>query len=143
MFADDTTSYNIGNEVETIVDALNSISVDPYKWCQRNYLTLHGSRTTSMPFIEPMRDLKYGESSIQFCEQSRCLGVIIDSKLSWKPQISAVHAQFVARLKQLKSLKGLPSKVLEEIYHKAIISTVSYCISIWGTSYVSLLKLPN
>ena len=96
-------------------------------WCQRNNLTLHESKATAMlisgsPFIGPMRDIKYGESSIQVNEQSKCLEVIIDNKLSWKPQVNAVRTQFAAKLKQLKSLKGLPSKVLEEIYYKAIIN---------------------
>ena len=145
MFADDATIYCIGNEVETIVDALNSILEDLHMWFQRNNLTLHESKTTTMlisgtPFIGPMRDITYGESSIQFNEQSKCLGVIIDNKLSWKPQVNAVCTQFAAKLKQLKSLKGLPSKVLEDIYYKAIISTVSYCTSIWATSHVSLLN---
>ena len=63
MFADDTTIYYIGKEVEKVVDALNSISVDLYKWCQRNNLTLHESKTTAMlisgtPFIGPMREIK-------------------------------------------------------------------------------------
>ena len=145
MFADDTTIYYIGKEVETIIDALNSIVADLHKWYQRNNLTLHESKTTAMlisgtPFIGPMRDIKYGESSIKFNEQSKCLGVIIDNKLSWKPQVNAVRTQFAAKLNQLKSLKGLPSKVLEEIYYKAIIFTVSYCTSIWATSHVSLLN---
>ena len=131
--------------METIVDALNSILEDLHKWCQRNNRTLHESKTTAMlisatPFIGPMRDIKYGESTIQFNEHSKCLGVIIDNKLSWKPQVNAVRTQFAAKLKQLRSLKGLPSNVLEEIYYTAIISTVSYCISIWGTSHVSLLN---
>ena len=136
MFADDTTIYYVGKEVETIVDSLSSILEDLHKWCQRNNLTLDKSKTAAMlisgtPFIGPMRDIQYGESSIQFNEQSKCLGVMIDNKLSWKPQVHAVRTQFAAKLKQLNSLKGLPSNVLEEIYYKAIISTVSHRISIW------------
>ena len=86
MFANETTIYYIGREVETIVDALNSILADLHKWCHRNNLILHESKTIVMlisgtPFIESMRETKYGESSIQFYEQPKCLGVIITIKL--------------------------------------------------------------
>ena len=145
MFADDTTIYYIGKDVETIVDALNSILLKFYNWCQQNKLTVHAGKTEAMlisgtPFIGPMREIKFGESTIQFKEQSKCLGVLIDNKLSWRPQVDAVRKQYAAKLKQLKCLKGLPSKVLEEIYYNAIVSTVSYCISIWATSHVSLIN---
>lgn len=66
--------------------------------------------------------------------------VLIDNKLCWRPQVDAVRKQNAAKLKQLKRLKGLRSKVLEEIYYKAIVSTVSYCISIWRTPHVSLMN---
>ena len=39
MFADDTTIYYIGKDVETIVDALNSILVKIQNCCQKNKLT--------------------------------------------------------------------------------------------------------
>ena len=143
MFADDTTIYYISKDVKTIVDALNSILVKIYNWCQENKLTMHAGKTKAMlisgiPFIGPLREIKFGESTILFKDQSKCLGVIIDNKLSWRPQVDAVCKQYATKLKQLKRLKGLPRKVLEEIYYKAIVSTVSYCISIWGTSHGSL-----
>ena len=107
MFANDTAIYCIGKEVETIVDALNSILNDVHKWRQRNNLTMHETKTTTMLIfgthcIGPMRDMKYGESSIQFNEQSKCLRVIIHNKLSWKPQVNEVRTQLVAKLKQQK-----------------------------------------
>ena len=80
MFADDTTIYYIGIDVETIVDALNSILVMFYNWCQQNKLTVHAGRTEAMlisgtPFIGPMREIEFGESTIQLKEQSKCLNV--------------------------------------------------------------------
>ena len=59
------------------------------------------------------------------------------SKLPLLMQIS-VNSQYTTQLKQLKRLKVLPRKVLEEIYYTAIVSIISCCISIWGTSHVSL-----
>ena len=77
MFADDTTIYYIGKEVETIVDVINSILVDLYNWCRQNNLTVHANKTAAMlisgtRFTGPMREIKYGESSTQFYEQSKC-----------------------------------------------------------------------
>ena len=128
--------------METIVDALNSILVKFYKWCQQNILRVHAVKTEAMlisctPFIGPMREIKFGESTIQLKGQSKFLGVIIDNKLSWRTQVDAVRKQYATKIKQLKRLKGLPRKVLEEIYYQAIHCFILY-IEIWGTSHVSL-----
>ena len=62
MFADDTTMYYIGKEVEEIIDMLNVMLNDFSHWCERNRLTVHTGKTEAMlisvkPFVGPMRPL--------------------------------------------------------------------------------------
>ena len=69
MFADDTTIYYIGEEVEKIVDALNLILNDFKVWCCKNHLTVHTGKTVAMlitchAFVGPMRPLMLGDSYI-------------------------------------------------------------------------------
>ena len=92
MFADDTTMYYCGKEVEEIVDILNMMLLDFHQWCERNKLTVHTGKTDAIlisntPFISPMRPLRFGNSFIHFKTKTTCLGVEIDCKLNWKPQI--------------------------------------------------------
>ena len=142
MFADDTTIYYIGREVEEIIDMLNIILKDFEAWCNLNHLTVHTGKTEAMlistqPFIGPMRPLLFGNNFISFTTKTTCLGVIIDQKLNWKPQIDKLHTKFAGKLKFLKKMKGLPTNILEEIYYKGIVPSITYCIAVWGTCPLS------
>ena len=146
MFADDTTIFYIGEEVEEIVHALNLILNDFKVWCYENHLTVHTGKTMAMlisshAFVGPMRPLMFGDSYIYFNTKSTCLGVEIDYKLNWKPQVKALHIKFGGKLKFLKKFKGLPSRVLEEIYFKGIVPSITYCIAIWGSCSPSTFKV--
>ena len=48
MFADDTTIYYIGKEVEETIDASNHILNDFRVWCCKNHLTVHTGKTVAM-----------------------------------------------------------------------------------------------
>ena len=139
MFADDTTIYYIGKDPEEIVDALNVMLQAFYVWCQRNQLTVHTGKTEAMyiscsPFVGPLREINFGEDTIEFKQESKCLGVVIDNRLSWKPQVEAVCKKFLSKIRFLRRLKSLPTRTLEDIYYKGAISSVTYCIAVWGTT---------
>ena len=139
MFADDTTIYYIGKDPEEIVDALNVMLQAFYVWCQRNQLTVHTGKTEAMyiscsPFVAPLREIKFGEDTIEFKQESKCLGVVIDNRLSWKPQVEAVCKKFLSKIRFLRRLKSLPTRTLEDIYYKRAISSVTYCIAVWDTT---------
>ena len=70
---------------------------------------------SSHAFTGPMRPFMFGNSYLNFTTKSTCLGVLIDHKLNWKPQVEALCSKFRAKLKFLKRIKGLPSRVLEDI----------------------------
>ena len=58
------------------------------KWCNRNCLTIHPDKTEVMlltrnDFVGPLRPIKIGYYTINFVSNSRCLGFMIDNKLSW------------------------------------------------------------
>ena len=103
MFADDTTISYIGKEVEETIDALNHILNDFRVWCCKNHLNVHTGKTVSMlffshAFVGPLRPLMFGNSYIHFTTKSTCLGVEIDYKLNWKPQVKALHTKFGGKL---------------------------------------------
>ena len=122
MFTNDTTMYYCGKEVEEIVD-INRILLDLHQWCERNKLTVHTGKTDTIlisntPFIGPMRPLRFGNTFIHITTKTTCLGVVIECKLNWKPQIDQVPKKFGGKLKFIKKMKRLPVKVLEEICFK-------------------------
>ena len=86
---------------------------------------------SSHAFVGPLRPLMFGNSYIYFSTKSTCLGVEIDYKLNWKPQVKTLHAKFGGKLTFLKKFKALPSSVLEEIYFKGL-SQASLTASLSG-----------
>ena len=138
MFTEDTIMYYCGKEVEEIVDMLNMMLLDFHQWCKRNKLTVHTGKTDAIlisntPFVGPMKPFRFGNSFIQFATKTTCLGIEIDRKLNWKPQIDQVAKKFSTKFKFIEKMKRLPVKVLEDIYFKGIIPCVTYCIAVWGT----------
>ena len=37
-------------------------------------------------------------------------------------------------------MKGFPTSVLEEVYYKGIVPSVTYCIAVWGTCSISIFN---
>ena len=95
---------------------------------------------TKHPFTGPLQPILFAGNFIKVVEQSDCLGIKIDNRLCWKSHITASCKKFCSKLKFIKRITGLPAKVLEEIYYKGIIPSITYCISVWGTCSPSLIN---
>lgn len=132
MFADDTTIYYIAKEVEETIVKLNHILNDFRVWCCKNHLSVHTGKTVAMlisnhAFVGPLRPL-FGSSYIHFTTKSTCLGVEIDYKLNWKPQVKAMHIKFGGKLKCLRMFKALP------LLHRYLGILLTIYIILWNIS---------
>ena len=83
----------------------------------------------------------YETEHIKNFQESTCLGLQIDNRLDWKPQVQNVCKSFSKRLGALKRKKRLPPQVLEEMYYTTIIAITTYCISVWGNCSEAVLKM--
>ena len=61
---------------------------------------------------------------INFTTISASLGVKIDHKLTWKPQIKDLCIEFGGKVR--KGMKELPTWILQEICYKGIVFAVTY-----------------
>ena len=137
MFADDTTLYCIGDSIDDVCSKIQASITEIAKWCNRNTLTIHPNKTevmllTRKDFIGPLRPIKLGDHEISFVNKSHCLGFTIDNKLSWGYHIKDLTTSMSKKVKQLRRFKSLPSQILEQIYFKGILPSVTYGISVWG-----------
>ncbi len=92
IFADDTSIYYIGDNVDKIIDSLNLAMKQVHNWCRRNKLTVHQEKTEAMlltnkAFMGPLKPIMYGESYISIVNSVKYLGITIDSKLNWDKHI--------------------------------------------------------
>ena len=89
-------------------------------------------------FCGPLKPVTLGEKILSYVYSSVCLGVVIGSKLSWQPQITAVCKSFSRKVKNLKRLR-----VLEAIYFRSIVPSVTYGVLVWGTCTLSCYVMLN
>ena len=144
MYADDTTLHFIGNNVDEVVDGLNQALSKILLWCRNNKLTIHAGKSEAMiishrAFCGPLKPITLGDKILNVVSEARCLGVIIDSQLSWNSHSEHLCKSFGKKVGQLKRFKYLPISTLETIYFSSIVPTITYCSLVWGTSTPSLM----
>ena len=145
LYADDTTLHIIGNNVDEVVNGLNRALSEISLWCRNNKLTIHAGKSEAMiishrAFCGPLRPIKLGDKILNVVSETRCLGIIIDSQLSWNSHTEHLCKSFGKKVKQFKRFKYLPTSTLETIYFSSIVPTITYCSLVWGTSAPSLMK---
>ena len=135
LYADDTTLHFIGNNVDVVVDGSNRALSEISLWSRNNKLTLHAGKSEAViishsPFCGPLRPIKLGDNILNVVYETRCLGVIIDSQLSWTSHLEHLCKSFGKKVRQLKRFK----------YFSSIAPTVTYCSLVWGTGTPSLMN---
>ena len=144
MYADYTTLFYMGPSVDVVCDALNRLLGDVRNWCRNNKLTIHSGRSEVMvlnrnSFCGPLKPVILGDKILSYVNSSVYLGVVIDSRLSWQPQITAVCKSFSRKVKNLTQLRVLPRRVLEAIYFRTIVPSVTYVVLVFGNLYPLLV----
>ena len=90
-------------------------------------------------FIGPLLPLKYGEKFIEFKSSCKCLGVTIDSNLSWQEHTKSLLKSFNKKIAVLRRIKFLPSSILQTIYFRTVLPSVLYEILVWGSCSPALM----
>ena len=134
MYADDTTLYRIGSNIDRVISSVNVMMSQISKWSSLSKLTIHPSKTEAvklakLQFIGPLQPLHLGPGCVKLVNSTRCLVATIDYKLSWHSQVDAVKASFSKKIGALRRMSYLPKLTLEEIYFKTIIPTIGDKIS--------------
>ena len=139
LFADDSylaMSDNCPNNLETSVNReLNKI----HNWLNSNKLSLNVKKTKFLIIKSNRKNLsynfniKFGSQIIQQTDQITYLGVIIDSKLNWKPHLDFISNKISSGCWALyKFKKYLNKKSLKQIYYGLVHQKLQYCVSCWG-----------
>ena len=72
----------------------------------------------------------------------KCLGIIIDENVSWKPHIDAIGNKIAKYTGVLNKLKNyLPLHILRTLYFSMVNSHLNYGILTWGFACQRLVKL--
>ena len=139
-FADDVAGLAVG-KVESIVIDIIQQDVRIYEeWAHDNKLSFSQGKTKAM-FITKRRKFKLKPlylkgKEIEWVDNIKYLGVILDNKLSWKPHIKRATEKATMAMAQCRKMIGktwgLNPRVCKWIYTAIIRPIVSYGGLVWG-----------
>ena len=99
LFADDTTFYYVGHDIEEVIDMLNNTGGQVSECCKRNQPTIHTGKSEAMiitrqNFVDPLRPVMIGNEIIKYVRETTSLGIEIDNHLKWDSQVKKSHQVF-------------------------------------------------
>ena len=154
LFADDTNlfttiEYNIPIEDSNVTGLLNNELSKIHSWLSVNKLTLNIEKTKFIVFHPYQKDitnliptLKFNDIEIERVIEIKCLGIIFDENMSWKPHTDALANKISKYSGVLNKLKHyLPVYILRTLYFSMINSNLNYGILTWGFACHRLVKL--
>ena len=141
IFADDTNIFIKGKDITHTTNVLNKELKKVTEWLNANKLSLNIDKTCYMLFTTQRRNfdnfpqIKINEIDINRVDNTKFVGVTIDSKLSWEYHIRQCKSKVSKGIGiLLKARKVLNSNSLLTLYNSLIYPHLIYCIEVWGTA---------
>ena len=140
LYADDTTLYKSGfniQEIETnLQESLNVIT----KWCEINNMLIHPMKSKCMLVgskfkLRNAKELKLviNDSFLENVTSQKILGVHVENTLTWHVQIDYVCKQMNSRINLFKKIKHYLNDRSRMLFYNAyILPIMDYCCHIWG-----------
>jgi hypothetical protein len=137
LFADDAVFYISKSTYDEACDSISDLSADLSRWLLVNKLVAHTDKTklmlfTSRPVVAP-RNITFNGSILDWVDDFRYLGLILDNKMSFKKHITSVCQGLSKAHGVLHALSFiLPFSSLKTLFYSLFISKFSNTLVIWG-----------
>ena len=152
IFADDTNLFISGKSLNETIQLMNTEVDKIIHWLHANRLSLNINKTHYLIFRSSKRkilehDKIYINGQILECKnETKFLGVVLDSKLSWCNHISKVKSKIAKSIGIFVKAKNiLPISSMMTLYYSLIYPYMTYCIEVWGLAadihLISLIRL--
>lgn len=147
LYADDTSLFYFGHEVESLIqDAQSDLNI-LNKWFRSNLLTINVAKTNYMIFsaknkkIPDFSPLKIDDMVINKANSEKYLGLELDNQLTWKVHLKKVKQKLISLTGLLRGIvRCLPRKVCYFIYNSLAKPHIDYLLEIWGSAAKSNLN---
>ena len=146
-FADDNNLFRKHRSLSSLQAIINGVLINVNSWLCTKKLSLNVEKSSFVVFHPPQReiipnfDLTINGNYLKryFC--IKYLGVLIDSNLSWKPQVDSI-------IKKIKRSIGILSKlryyvnitILINLYYSLIYPFLTCDLLSWGNAYTTTLQ---
>jgi hypothetical protein len=140
IFADDTNIIFTNSNLTDFKDEINIIIEKISKWFQTNLLMLNFNKTHYIQFMAKPKlavdtHISYKANLLNNTYSTNCLGLTLDSTLSWKTHTDQLSPKLNSACYVIRSLRSIiSSKNLRIIYFSYVHSITVYGIIFWGNS---------
>ena len=144
-YADDTTLFSKGNNLDDLIDLTNNELVKIDKWVWANKLSLNINKTAlsicSTKAVTDVCRVKIRNVEINLVNNFKFLGIIIDSNLSFSNHYQNICNKTSRSSSVLSKLGSyVPQPILRKLYQTMIYPHLNYGIEIWGNSCKTGIK---
>ena len=147
MFADDTNVFLSGQNLAELESVMNSELKCMYEWLCANKLSLNINKTHYMIFAPARKKILYDchlrieNEEISRVYETKFLGVMLDSNLTWKSHIKYIKSKLCKSLGIIgKARRYLHKESLVNLYYSFLYPYLVFCITIWGGACISTLQ---
>lgn len=140
LFADDTAILSRGKLQTNIIRHLQQHIYELETWLSRWRIQINVDKSAAVMFTRTLTptpaNLKMYGTDIQWTKSTKYLGVMLDSRLTWKPHLEYITDKFrkvcfcLNYLLGRNSLLNLTNKLL--IYKVILRPTLTYAAPVWG-----------
>ena len=133
-YADDTTIYVCGHELEHIVSSLETDAQKLSKWFLHNCMKLNHDKCHLLIFGEKNTDVsvQIGATTITESGEEKLLGVTLDKKLDFKNHVNTLCKKAGQKLHALARISNyVDVEKLRTMMNAFVVSQFSYCPLVW------------
>ena len=147
LFADDSNMFLAGKNPDDLVDTMNVEMVKVIEWLNTNRLSLNLKKTHFIIFRKKRSKLKLHKELvidnvvINMTDRSKFLGVFLDQHLTFESHIKHIQGKVSKGIGILyKARKFVMDSTMLTLYYSFVYPYFTYCISIWGNTYITVLN---
>ena len=146
LFADDSNMFVSGKNPDELVNIMNAEMTKIVNWLRTNKLSLNLKKTHFIIFrkkrgkITLQNDLIVDDVVINRTNHTRFLGVMVDQHLTFESHVKYIKGKISRGIGILyKAKRILKESSLLTLYYAFIYPYFTYCITVWGNTYPSVL----
>lgn len=146
LYADDTTVLLKSPCIRLLYEMANSELRKITQWYADNRLALNIKKTLYIVFHQSNANLnefslRIDNTDVQRVDNTKFLGLFVDSKLKWKYQIQQLSLKLVRDIAMLKfAAKCVPRNCLKTLYFTFFHSRLTYGITLWSSAGITELR---
>ena len=146
LVADDTSIYFDSDDLFTLQKVVNRELKNIKKWSDANRLSLNIAKTNFVIFhskpinFNELIRIKFGSKLLTRVESIKHPGILVDSTLTWKPQISELSKKLARTCSIFFRMRHyVTPETLKLLYYSLLYLFLSYDIVVWGSTHLTIL----